>query len=119
MADTDAINPFDLFDHEPDTDWRGRPLSESPKRCDRCGKYARMAIVEDAPHQPSRVQRFLLAIFAPEATELNRTYECPRCGYRIRDLSFGEAVLAPIVIIAAMILSLVAFLLFVFFVAST
>lgn len=115
----DTILPaHDPFAHEPDSDWRGRRLSEIPKRCDRCGKYGRMPIVEARTQSLTRAQQMLLAIFAPGSTQLNQVYECPRCGNRIRELTFHEAVLAPMVIIGAMTLSLAAFLLFVFFVAA-
>lgn len=118
MADLSSIMLNDPFAQDPDTDSRGRPLSEFAKRCERCGKHTRMAIIHDPSYNPSRLQRFLLNIFAPGGIELDRIYECPRCGNQIHDLSFFEAVLAPILMISAIVLAMIAFLLFAFFVAN-
>jgi|GEM_PF-1555953 len=119
MSDIMPMMPGESVVPSPDTDSCGRPLSDFAKRCERCGKHTRMAIISETSYTPSRLQRFLLRIFTPGGVELNRTYECPRCGHQIHDLSFFEAVLAPLLIITTMILALIAFLLFVFFVATT
>ncbi len=81
MSDDPGMTPSAIEPDPENTDARGRPLSDFAKQCARCGKHTRMAVVVgSASFTPSRVQRLLLRIFAPGGIELDRTYECPRCG---------------------------------------
>lgn len=90
--------------------------SDFTKRCIRCGKRSKMRVVKDAdPIEafPPFV-RLLLRIFSPGGLELNKRYQCPRCGANFNDMSVWEALVAPIMLVGVIILSLVGFLLFIF-----
>ena len=91
--------------------------SDLTKRCSRCGKRSKMQVVKDVDPIESfpPFLRLLLRIFSPGGVELNKRYQCPRCGNNFNDMSVGEALVVPIVLVCAVILSLLGFLWFIFF----
>ena len=58
--------------------------------------------------------RVLLKTFSPGGVELNKRYQCPRCGRNFNDMSVWEALVAPVLLVVFMLGMLGGFLWFVF-----
>ena len=90
--------------------------SSYSKRCVHCGKRSKMRVVKDADPIESFpwAVRLLLRTFSPGGLELNKRYQCPRCGRNFNDMSVWEALAAPIMLVAFMLALLLGFFWFVF-----
>jgi DNA-directed RNA polymerase subunit RPC12/RpoP len=88
---------------------------EMYKRCPHCGKRLKMLVVETPSPELKRnkIMQVLIRLFSPGGVEINRRYRCPRCSNEFNDMTVNEAVLAPALMVAFLIVSLLAFLWFV------
>jgi hypothetical protein len=67
------------------------------------------------PHRLPGFTRLLLHVFSPGGTDINQRYRCPRCGHEFKGMSLLEALLAPAAMVTLIVVSMLAFLWFVFF----
>ncbi len=84
------------------------------KVCPRCKKKSKVQIIKQTK-KLNRVSAFLLKVLSPGGTNINQRYKCPRCTHEFDDMSFTEAVIIPMVFIGIVVLSVILFLIFVFY----
>jgi len=84
------------------------------KLCPHCGKKTKVKVIKYSKNINS-VKQFLIKLFSPGGVQINQRYKCPRCSHEFDDMSFSEAVIAPMILITIVILSVVLFLIFVFY----
>jgi len=84
------------------------------KNCPHCGKKLKMEVVKTA-EQKNKFLNFLIKTLSPGGVNINQRYKCPRCFHEFDDMSFAEAVLVPLILIGVVILSVVLFIIFVFY----
>ena len=89
----------------------------SAKRCPHCKKKLKMYVVKHSK-DANKISTFLLKLFSPGGVKVNQRYKCPRCSHEFDDMSYGEAVVVPMILIGVVILSVVIFLGFVFSVVA-
>jgi len=90
--------------------------SEHTKRCVYCNKRSKMHVVKEADPIESFpwMVRLMLKAFSPGGIELNKRYQCPRCGRNFNDMSVWEALVAPVLLVGFMLVLLLGFFWFVF-----
>ena len=87
------------------------------KRCPHCKKKLKMYVVKRS-EKSNKISSFLLNLFSPGGVQVNQRYKCPRCFHEFDDMTFGEAVVIPMILIGIVILSVILFLGFVFSVVA-
>ena len=87
------------------------------KLCTHCGKKTRMEIVKYSTKR-NKFSSILIHLFSPGGVELKQRYKCPHCLHEFDDMSFSEAVIVPVILVTIVILSVIFFLVFVFFSVS-
>jgi DNA-directed RNA polymerase subunit RPC12/RpoP len=94
---------------------------EMLKSCPHCGRRLNMTIVEHTPDalEHNKFVQFLVRLFSPGGADISQRYRCPRCAHEFSDMGLGEAIVAPALMVAFLVVSLLAFLWFVLYVAST
>ncbi len=85
------------------------------KWCNKCGRE-RTATVMDSGSRNSSKKNFILKIFSPGKTRINRKYKCTKCLHEFSNASFNVAIIVPMIITIGLIIALLAFLYTVFYV---